>query len=381
MQNEREQPRRNEGGYALMVTLLFLAIMLVFLASAIQWTSTSTALTSRHNLFTSGTYAAEAATEQVLARMDYDFVNQSLSPTLSTYGALIPAQADWPIQYEFGNGSGAVNRTGIRALGIQVQTNLSSPLAGLYGVVNIYQATSTARPINRRFDPEATVSQQFQLALIPVFQFAIFYNLDLEINPGAPMAVTGKVHGNGQIYTAPPASLVFRDNVTAVGLVHNDRSTNDPTGGSKTMPIFSVGYLEKVGSLTLPIGASDNRPGSTVQILDPPPSGEDPTSPTGKARLYNNALLIVSNSASGNITVTAGQWDSFANLIPDVTNAVTGVKSYSFVTNTTFYDYRERKQVQATQIDVGKLGTWIKKGGVSGGSGLNTLAQVNFNQL
>ena len=37
----------------------------------------------------------------------------------------------------------------------------------------------------------AAVQQNLQLAVIPVFQFAIFYAIDLEINPGPVMKVTG----------------------------------------------------------------------------------------------------------------------------------------------------------------------------------------------
>jgi len=34
---------------------------------------------------------------------------------------------------------------------------------------------------------------------IPVFQVAIFYNVDLEVEPGPNMTVTGRVHSNGNI--------------------------------------------------------------------------------------------------------------------------------------------------------------------------------------
>ena len=45
----------------------------------------------------------------------------------------------------------------------------------------------------------------------------------------------------------------------------------------------------------------------------------------------------------------------------DVTNIVSGATnySYSFVTNVTFYDYREAKTVKAVQLNVGNLNTWL----------------------
>ena len=40
---------------------------------------------------------------------------------------------------------------------------------------------------------------------------------------------------------------------------------------------------------------------------------------------------------------------------------------YSFASNTTFYDYREGKTVQAVQIDVGNLVAWITNDAADGG--------------
>src|SRR5262249_39867049 len=155
------------------------------------WTSTSVGLTSRNNLYNSAVYAAESATETIVSKMDYDFVNQTFGPSVTNYTGLVPAQTGWPIQYNFSDGKGNPNKTGIEILATSLQTNLSTRFAGLYGIVNIYRVTSTAQTANRLFNPAATVSQEFQLALIPVFQFESFYNLDLEINPGAPMVITG----------------------------------------------------------------------------------------------------------------------------------------------------------------------------------------------
>jgi hypothetical protein len=45
----------------------------------------------------------------------------------------------------------------------------------------------------------------------------------------------------------------------------------------------------------------------------------------------------------------------------DVTNIVSHTTNYfySFVTNVSFYDYRETKTVKAVQLDVGKFNTWL----------------------
>jgi type II secretory pathway pseudopilin PulG len=43
----------------------------------------------------------------------------------------------------------------------------------------------------------AHAEQSLQVAMIPLFQFAIFYNMDLEFGPGPRMTINGPVHTNG----------------------------------------------------------------------------------------------------------------------------------------------------------------------------------------
>ena len=376
MRTEATPRGRGAAGYALMLTLFLIGVSLVVMASAVKWTSTETVLTSRNNVYNTTVAGAEAATERVLAQMQRDFTYQSVSSDLNTYSVLLPAQDGWPMQFEFSDGAGNVGRTRVLSRGPSIIANLNSEFAGLYGLVSPYQVISRARPLSRPYNLAATVSQEFQLARIPIFQFAIFYALDLEINPGAPMTVTGKVHGNKDIYTAPPASLTYADDVTAVGSIYNNRHTNDPTGGGKTAPVYQAEHMNKVSSLTLPVG-TNNSPQAVQQILDVPPWDENPNSLLGKQRFYNNADLIISNSPSGQIIVKSGLWNNFANVPPDGSSG--GNPYYTFVTNATFYDYREDKTIQATQIDVERMLSWLTNTTVKGGAALNGTARAQMN--
>ena len=84
---------------------------------------------------------------------------------------------------------------------------LSSQYAGLSG--NAYNCTvaSTATTTGQPYAISATVQQGIQFASIPVFQFAVFYNLDLDIEPGAPMTINGKVFSNQNIWMWPGGTL------------------------------------------------------------------------------------------------------------------------------------------------------------------------------
>ncbi len=354
------QISRQRGGYALLVTLVFLGIMLVILTSMIRLTATQSALTARNNFYNAAVAAAEGASEMAIAQIDRDFIYQSVNSDLNVYRNLMPAlnQSAWPIQFEFSNGQGAKDLIGVESLGPAVIANLNSQFAGLYGLVTPYRITSTARTASSVYNVAATVSQDIQLASIPVFQFAIFYTLDLEINPGPVMTINGKVHSNGNIYTAPVAGLNFQDAVTSVGKIYNDRHPDDPQYGSaKVKPAYSAQHTEKVSSLTLPVG-TDNNPATVREILKPAPVGEDPNSPTGKQRYYNKSDLIVTTTDAG-VTVTTGAWNLYSVIKPDITNGST--PSYSFLkTDATFNDVREKKWTTTTEIDVAALNTWLK---------------------
>jgi hypothetical protein len=374
MITHRQPNRPTAAGYALLVTMTFLGIMLVLLASVMSWTSRESRLTARNNLYNSDIAAAEAATEMVIAQMDRDFIYQSVNPDLNQYRIITPdaLQSSWPVQFQFSDGAGTMDQTGVISLGPAVVTNLNSQFVGLYGLVAPYRITSQAQALHQLVDVPAAVSQDIQLACVPVFQFAIFYTLDLEINPGPQMIITGKVHSNGTIYTAPVSGLDYRDAVTAAGLIINDREQNDPQYGSpKVAPVFDAQHMEKVGAMTLPV-STNNSPTAVQEILKPPPTGEDPNSELGQQRYYNKADLIVNVSTNGAVQVTTGHWDNFTPVPADLTNAMG--TSYSFLnTSKSFKDFREGKTTITTELDVGIMKNWMQNPDTGGQ--VNGLAQ------
>ena len=91
------QPRP-PAGYALMITLLFLAIMLMGFGSIMYWVSSNTLVTERNNLYVSAEAAAESATEKVITTMMRDFTYGSLNAA-GSYTSLVPATNDWPLPF------------------------------------------------------------------------------------------------------------------------------------------------------------------------------------------------------------------------------------------------------------------------------------------
>jgi hypothetical protein len=376
-----KQFKRSNRGYALLITIVFVGIALFLLGSVMNWTNSSAIQTERNNLFNMSTAAAEADTELVIAQMTHDFFNQSLQPVIN-YRVLYITTANqtnynWPVQFAFSDVAGNANQTSVTNVPSDwtknwtVITAVNSAYSNLWAAVANCTVISTATPINQPYIVPATVQQQFQLCSIPIFQFAIFYNMNMEICPGANMTVNGKTHVNGQIWADPGTSLTFNDTVetTASNIIYS-RNTNDDSQANTANP--TVIYLNPNGSantpslsadsLTMPLGTNLASP---ADILDLSPAGVDPYSAVGQEYLYNQADIIVSNSSSGQFSVYYQNSNSTPQLqlIPAITNIIISSHTtnvyYSFLTNVSFYDYRESDTVQAVQLSVTNFGIWV----------------------
>lgn len=381
MKKMLKQFKRSNRGYALLITIVFVGIALFLLGSVMNWTNSSAIQTERNNLFNMSTAAAEADTELVIAQMTHDFFNQSLQPVIN-YRVLYITTANqtnynWPVQFAFSDVAGNANQTSVTNVPSDwtknwtVITAVNSAYSNLWAAVANCTVISTATPINQPYIVPATVQQQFQLCSIPIFQFAIFYNMNMEICPGANMTVNGKTHVNGQIWADPGTSLTFNDTVetTASNIIYS-RNTNDDSQANTANP--TVIYLNPNGSantpslsadsLTMPLGTNLASP---ADILDLSPAGVDPYSAVGQEYLYNQADIIVSNSSSGQFSVYYQNSNSTPQLqlIPAITNIIISSHTtnvyYSFLTNVSFYDYRESDTVQAVQLSVTNFGIWV----------------------
>ena len=301
MKTLHPRSRRSIRGYALLIVMVFLGISLLLLMTIMNWTSETSRLTDRNNEYYTSAGAAEAATEKILVRMSRDYLNggeQAVINSLPTYKTIYPVAADaayWG-NYTFSNPSdGTAGTYVIRATNWQY-TVLDAQFTGLSGFQATYRILSNAKLDNsRNGNLVAAVQQDIGLQSIPIFQFAIFYNTDLEMCPSPPMVVTGRVHANGNIYALPSASLTFMSDVTASGFITNTFMPGDPNGNRGIINpnvIFDAAHDGGTSTLNLPIG-TNNSSAAVNQILQPPPAGESRSSSMGESRLYNQADLVI----------------------------------------------------------------------------------------
>lgn len=407
MQITSKHIRPGVKGYALTITLIFLAVVLTIFASILNWTSSNAKVTLRNNQYNMSQAAAEAAVERVIGQMDRDFINLSISNS-SAYSSL-PAGIDlstWPVQYAFSGTNGVANQITVNIGPPATNTvALNSQYSGLYGLAQSIDVIATATPIGQPQNVPATVHESLQLAFIPLFQFAIFYNVNLEIDPGAAMTITGPVFCNQSIWEGSSV-CTFSSTVAAVGTNNTtvtDYFAKNYTGSGN--PTFSLAGqpVDHANALVMPIGTNNN-PATILGLLNLPP----PAYAMGTAAAYssngmvypaNRADLLISNASfgthfgstpKGTNTIIYFQDSSLVAIPFDfyiITNGNThgiyktnyvspitlGPKTniyyagYSFVTNVVFGDWREgwnngsgpAKTVQAVQINIGLLNKWL----------------------
>jgi uncharacterized lipoprotein YmbA len=359
--------RAREKGWALLIVMSLCATGLLLLASVMSWANENAAVTARNSETFTTTYAAEAATEKALGAIVQDDQNYGEGLVLtknasSAYSSLIPTASDGAYWTNYQFSGGTTNNVVIVNCVNSYTTNvLGPPYSGLQSVGATYEIIANARNENSMYKIMATVGQQILLGQIPIFQFAIFYNDTMEIDPGANMNINGMVHGNTNIYIDPNSgvTLTFSNGVSATGTLNLGENPLDPTlrTGGNTVN-FNGGELADVNPLNLPVGT--NTSGNTTNvgasvnaILQLPPAGVAPNSAIGTNLLYNQVDLIISISNNNVVTVTSGV---------GVNNAATVISNNqwaSFIsTNGSFYNMRDDNVVDPVDINVGALRNW-----------------------
>ena len=179
----------NERGTVLVVVLLIVAILSLLGLAANRNAITDTKISANHVASLRAFHAAEAGAEYGFNRLRY------LLPSTPTISA--PTMAGFTFD-AFSVTPQPPSTTAV----------LTGTWAGLTARLTTYQIMATAR--ENTSNATATVKVLVEDQLIPVFQFGIFYQNDLEMLPGANMTFTGgRIHTNSDLYMNPDGSATL----------------------------------------------------------------------------------------------------------------------------------------------------------------------------
>ena len=158
----------------------------------------------------------------------------------------------------------------------------SGPLAGLTASVAPYILNTTA---TSRTGAQVMVTRKMNNYLIPIFQFGMFSNEDLEVHPGPDFSFNGRVHANGNLYLS--GNVRFLDKVTTANEAVCDVLRNGNTHAADvTFQVAAIPVALTAGS----VFQGPNLPGAIAGDR-----GFFPGSPTGTT---NSGWATTSTSAA-----------------------------------------------------------------------------------
>lgn len=343
-----------ESGFSLVMVLFFIGVGFLVMSGVLQYSGASSTVNARYNEYYTTLAAAEAATEGVIAKMARDFQSggsSTVDGSIANYRTMVPTAVeagDWG-NYQFADASGGAGQTHVSKVLDWGYTNLNWKYSGFFGSNATYRVISNTRNTVSGNSITAAVKQDIQLASIPLFEFGVFYALDMELNPAETnCTVTGRVHSNGSIYCKPNlVNVTFRDHVTAAGQIVHDNHPSD----SWSRTFGSVTYVgerdSKVPSLNLPIGTtnSDLELHKIIEV----PSVEGETTLLGKQRYYNKADLIILVSNGGVVGKKGAP--SFLTVFPNLSDVLTNFVRIDG--GTKLFNKREGMYIKYTELNIG----------------------------
>lgn len=365
-------------GSAMFLMLILAVVMATILGGIYSYIGTTSKLEKRSNVRVEGTYAAEYAFEQAYQNLK-TLVNQSTTnlPDIGATTNVTNLTTAPTATFGSSNGYSWVSYLTVpieNGVPVSAHSNFN-PTTGVYKFMTIVEFTRTVPNMGD------AVHMQFQrewdYSIVPLFQYAIFYNPNMELFPGATFVVNGKVHSNGTIYTGTTASISYGDQVTYVNGLSNNYSPNDPRVQGTLNGTITYASTPTVTTTKTPPGMAsgsssssnpnDQGPREIIEIPDVHSSD-----PNSGDRMYDKAgLKILINTTSSASTAASGvsvpansavYLTSDSTAIPATDPLATYLATLSSAGS--MNDYREGKTLTTTDIDVSKVTTAYGAGGL-----------------
>jgi len=342
----------SKRGFATILALIMIGMLTLIGMIAIMSTEDEITMAGNELQEMRAFYAAEAGLEKAASELQFAYDSTGMPPT------------DMPNDVDSLNNCIISYNTTDNGAATQ-QTLTTGTLSGLHALVKSFTINSIG--INATDNAKVLISQTFETALVPIFQFAVFYGNDLEIAPGPDMTLIGRVHSNGNLWLQAGNSLSIDSYVTASGnILHGRKGAGSVSTGDVLIKDADGNYVSmKDGSdwleatdsywydssvarwqgrvqdsthgqeaLNVPLNGADDNPHALIERgTDNPDSYE-----------HKSTLKFIDGDA---FQLIGGVW---TDVTADMTSK--GIISHS---NDKFYDGREQTWVDVTELDIDKL--------------------------
>jgi len=252
---EQTSNRAHERGAALVTSILMLALMGAIAMTVLAVVQNETKIAGSDLKRTQTFYASAAGIE----KMTSDFNALFLRTSRPTAAQLLAIQNTPPPEltaegYTLNQLIGLDNTTlaamrqtqGITNGAYPSVTIPGGPFNGLSATVAPYVLNTMATSAD---GTQVSLTRQMNNYLIPVFQFGMFSNEDIEVHPGPPFSFNGRVHANGNIYAS--GNMTFLAKVTTANEFVYDvlRNGTAATAQSVTMKVGAINVAVTMGSM------------------------------------------------------------------------------------------------------------------------------------
>lgn len=381
--------KRGQCGMVLPVMLAYGAILAFQIGGLVEYAAHTHRQVRAQESYLKAFYLAEAATEKAAGQVRLFLQKQGVAPTAGQLAAMAAAPPHVTGGYTYQN-AGGQNTFSVAYSGAGWVTKklTAGTYAGLNGNTRTITLTAAVRNTTGGVPSSVSVTQTIEMQLIPVFQFGVFYQNDLEILPGADMTFTGPVHSNANIYLGSQAtttSLTFDSAITSAGSIYHGRKDSsqnmpgdvwieDSSGTNQNMKAPDGTWLDSnhaswlmgsqdlwdgnvassvhgVPALNLPLPT-----GSQPQVLiDRRVSGESSQIQSQKMDYKAQIRIIDGTVMNQNGTSLELRYCSGGGTLSGSGTCPSGQSVVNPISTTTFYNFREAKTIQSTDINVGKL--------------------------
>lgn len=370
------------NGFVLVSTLLMMSVLLALLGAYFVTTNIELAVTRASKDSISGFYAAEAGLNIRAESIRQKFLGYNrpsgTSPSVSsdTCSGSNIGSGDYQCQsYDLSGHESVTYLT-------EEPSNpiiLTVPPGERYQNLNAqeYRYTVMSEARGSADNVESMLELRFKSRLVPLFQFAAFYDKDLEILPGPAMTLEGPVHTNGDLYLNSENRLDIVGQVTTAGNLYRGRK-NDSTCVSSSITVPASGTPKDIyktcPSRTL-VSKDYIKPWNGMietevdEVTVPEPEVFDPTPGAvywDKAdlrivlELNSSNDVVISASAPRGIQVRT-HLDAIDNALTTSLNACAGSINDDYATgravgtHDNMYNNREAKYIRMLDIDMKAL--------------------------
>ncbi|MBL9201995.1 MAG: hypothetical protein JNL39_15900 [Opitutaceae bacterium] len=285
--------------FALITVMMFVGAMAILTVSILRYSGQERRLNERNRLV----FRARNMTENISIYAAEQLTNKLYR--LRTYSSMafmggsneisLPPANVLTTNYSTTTGmevrAGITSQTNLTYIDPTLPANASNPNAGLSVATATIPIISKATMNHPSIGNVTAYAQHdMEVALVPLFQFAMFYNMDLEVSPGGAMLINGPVHTNGNLITrcqtGTTVTIEYTDRVTAAGGLFANTAHKGPY------------YNEN--------GTADVGPGGTGILYFTAPNGT-------KTNLYNGAIWRDHKYGTSTETATTlAQFKTFA---------------------------------------------------------------------